>query len=138
MSVSVDILRAVLGAAQDSHREECAAILADLEAAGCRVEFRRGQLAYSPSRGAAGGIILDPEASIAAWRHEYQHFLDDRDNGYPGLSYYFTNPAEYARLEQRGYEQELQLARELGRSDLETLIVGQMHQRIRELSGDKP
>jgi hypothetical protein len=69
-------------------------------------------------------------------RHEYRHFCDIRDAGYPGLSHYLRNVKEFAKLEVRGYLEEIRIARQIGDNRLETAIVEQMKQRVSELLGD--
>ena len=99
------------------------------------IALRPGNLAYSPARGGPGRIILDPEASLGALRHEFRHFLDIQDAGFPGIGPYYTNPKAFARLEVRGYMEEIKLARELGHDDLVPQIVQQMRERVKELLG---
>lgn len=130
-----DLLLARLGWASRSHPEEYARIMADLAAFGVEIVTRPGTLAYSPAPGNAGRIILDPEISIGALRHEYQHFVDHRAAGFLGFRPYCENPAEFARLETRGYLREIQTARETGHEDLVSAIVRQMRGRVRELMG---
>lgn len=130
-----DLLLERLGPASRSHPEEHARIMADLEASGVDIATRPGSLAYSPSRGNPGRMILDPETSIGALRHEYQHFLDHRAAEFPGFRPYFENPAEFARLEVRGYMREIHTARETGHADLVPAITQQMRARVRELMG---
>ena len=85
--------------------------------------FRNGQNGYAPglSPGKAGQVILDPDASIGAVRHEYQHFLDDEAAGRPGYNSYFdenSNPMARWRFEIRGYRIELKLAKQLGNKNV--------------------
>ncbi len=109
--------------------------MADLEASGVEVVRRPGMLAYSPARGNPGRMILNTETSIGALRHEYQHFLDHREAGFPGFRPYYEKPAEFARLEVRGYLREIQTARESGHTDLVPALIQQMRARVRELMG---
>jgi len=130
-----DLLLPKLGPARLSHPEEYAAIMQDLSDAGVKVNFRDGQLAYSPQTGGPGGMILDPDASIGALRHEYQHFLDVRAEGYPGIGHYLENPTEFWRLEYQGYMQEVGIARQLREFGIGRDIVGQMRTRRLNLLG---
>jgi len=82
-------------------------------------------------------MILDPEHSIGALRHEYQHFLDHRAAGFQGFRPYLENPAEFARLEVRGYTREIDTALETGNGDLVPAITRLMLARVRELLGDE-
>jgi hypothetical protein len=130
-----DLLRARIGAAHTSHADEYASILRQLREAGVDIDFRPGNLAYSPARGGPGRIILDPDASMGAVRHEFRHFLDIQDAGFPGFGPYYTNRQAFARLEVRGYLEEIRLARELGHHDLVPQIVQQMRERVQEVLG---
>jgi RHS repeat-associated protein len=130
-----DLLNARLGAAQLSHPEEYASIIRQLEAAGVQIERRAGTLAYSPQTGGPGRIILDPDASIGALRHEFQHFLDNQAANFPGLGAYYRDLPEFARVEVRGYMQEVLTARQTGNADLVPQIVEQMRARVREVLG---
>lgn len=133
--MQADLLKERLGPASESHPEEYAGILQELEEAGVEVAFRAGQLGYSPDEGRPGRMILDFDASIAAVRHEFRHFKDARDAGFPGLAYYYANPKEFARMEVEGYLEEIRIARKLGHVDLVDGIVNQMKQRVREILG---
>jgi hypothetical protein len=78
-----------LGSARLSHPEEYAQIINELKAAGVEIDYRAGSLAYSPAKGGPGKMVLDPDASIGALRHEYQHFLDIQAAEFPGLGAYY-------------------------------------------------
>jgi hypothetical protein len=107
----------------------------DLEAAGVQIETRSGSLGYSAARGGAGRMVLDPDPSIGALRHEFQHFLDNQAANFPGLAHYYQDLPEFARLEVRGYMQEILTARQTGNADLVPQIVAQMRARVREVLG---
>lgn len=130
-----DLLFVRLGSANESHPAEVDSIEMNLVLRGVEVIFRTGTLAYSPSENDPGRMILDPEASIAALRHEYQHFLDDAAEGFPGMSHYLRNAALFAKIEKRGYLREIETARETGNDDLVPAIVAQMRRRVHELFG---
>lgn len=130
-----DLLRRRLGPARLSHPEVYNAIIEELERTGVEIDFRKGQCAYSPAKGQPGRIILDPDASLGALRHEFRHFLDVRDDGYPGLAYYYVHVDLFVRLEKRAYREEIVIARELGDRRLVRRILIQMVQRIDELCG---
>jgi hypothetical protein len=130
-----DLLYSRLGAACAAHPTEFSAIIRQLEQAGVEIEYRSGTLAYSPAKGGPGKIILDPDASIAATRHECQHFLDNEAANFPGLGHYYRDLAEFARVEVRGYLQEIATARQTGNADLVPQIVEQMRARVKELLG---
>jgi hypothetical protein len=107
----------------------------ELEGAGVKVEQRAGSLAYSPEKGGPGKMILDPDASIGALRHEYQHFLDIQAAEFPGIGAYYKDLPEFARVEVRGYLREIATARQTGNADLVPKIVEQMRARVKEVLG---
>lgn len=76
-------------------------------------------MAYTPglSAGEKGRVVIVPDASIGAWRHENRHVLDDEANGWPGFRYYNTK-AKMIRYEHRGYAEEIAIAGEIGSKDL--------------------
>lgn len=81
-------------------------------------------------------MVLDPNASIGAVRHEYRHFLDIKAAGFPGIGPYLEDIREFARVEVRGYLQEILTARQTGNADLVPRIVDQMRARVKEILGD--
>jgi hypothetical protein len=106
----------------------------DLEAAGVDVDYRAGNLAYSPAKGGPGRIVLDPEASIGALRHEFQHFKDIQAAEFPGgMGYWYDQPRGFARIEVGGYLKEITTARQTGNADLVPKIVEQLRDRVRYL-----
>lgn len=136
--MEADLLKAKLGPARLSHPVEWDDILDQLTIAGVEIEFRVGSLAYSPDAGGPGRMMIDPEASLGAIRHEFRHFLDMRDAGYPGLARYMENQAEFAKMEVRAYLEEVKLARELKHDDIIPGILRQMKNRVREIYGESP
>ncbi|MEH7353852.1 RHS repeat-associated core domain-containing protein [Neobacillus drentensis] len=129
-----DALRKNLGSASNSHADEYNDILRHAEEVGVQVDFRRGTLAYEPSFGNPGRLILDPEASIGAVRHEYRHMLDDFDLGHPGMRV-IADSDLFWRLEYRGYMEELKLARENRDYDAGRFILQEMRARRKEILG---
>jgi len=111
-----DQLFGTLGPARLNHRAEYDAILSELRENGVEVTFREGALAYgpAPSAGRVGNMVLDPDASISAIRHEFNHFLDDKALGYPGFAHYAQNPKLWIATERRSYLGEILLARQVG------------------------
>jgi len=124
-----------LGSARLSHPEEYAQIINELKAAGVEIDYRAGSLAYSPAKGGPGKMVLDPDASIGALRHEYQHFLDIQAAEFPGLGAYYNDLPEFARVEVRGYLREIATARQTGNADLVPKIAEQMRARVKEVLG---
>jgi hypothetical protein len=80
-------------------------------------------------------LILDPDASIGALRHEVRHFDDIAEGGYRGLGDYMQNLNEFWRIEYRGYFEEWDIARRLGDESAVARILEQMRARRKELLG---
>lgn len=112
-----------MGPGRLSHPDEYNMILNDLKAHKVDISFRKNQFAYgpSPSAGRVGNIVIDPDASISAIRHEYGHFLDDKALGYPGMRAYYENPDLRVATERRQYLGEIRLARSVGESVHQTV-----------------
>jgi hypothetical protein len=131
-----DALRDKLGPAKVSHPDELNAILNHADEAKVGVEFRSGTLAYEPSlsSGKPGRLILDPDASIGAVRHEYRHMLDDMAQGHPGFSLIADSDA-FWKLEYRGYMEEIRLARQTRNFAAGRFILDEMRARRMEILG---
>jgi hypothetical protein len=80
-------------------------------------------------------LVLDPDASIGALRHEVRHFDDIAIGGYRDLGYYYRNLDEFWRLEFRGYMEEINLARQAREFGAGRQILEQMRARRLELLG---
>lgn len=134
-----DHLRDALGPGRISHPEEYAQMFRTAESIGVSVDVRAGStLAYEPAlrSGSPGRIILDPDASIGAIRHELRHALDDAAMGFPGFRA-MADSRLFARMEIRGYLEEIGVAREIGRRDIANKIWGEMRMRYREIMGSQ-
>jgi hypothetical protein len=131
-----DALRENLGPAYQSHKAEYDDILNQAKEYGVEVTFRKGTLAYEPSltAGKPGRLILDPDASIGALRHEFKHLLDDATMGHPGFQI-MANRDAFWELERRGYMEELNLARQIKDTKAEQLILQEMQERMNEIFG---
>jgi RHS repeat-associated protein len=109
-----DRLLGALGPASLNHAEELAATIERIEGAGGNIAWREGEFAFSPAAGQPGRVILDPNASISAVRHEAGHFFDDLGLGHPGMGYYIQNPEVRWASEYSSYIREINLARRVG------------------------
>jgi hypothetical protein len=118
-----DRLLGTLGPARLNHADELASTIQRIEGAGGTVDFRAGNLAFSPSRGAPGRVILDPNASISAVRHEAGHFFDDIGLGSPGMGYYMQNPSVRWASERSSYLREIRAARLLGDQNARRMLI---------------
>ncbi|MBW4441972.1 MAG: DUF4157 domain-containing protein [Plectolyngbya sp. WJT66-NPBG17] len=102
------------GPARLLHPDRFEAILADLERNGVEVQARSSgdpwTGTYGPGRpGEPGTMSVHREVDLRTLEHEYQHFLDDKAQGYPGLRYYIENPAEMWKMEETAYNREIEL-----------------------------
>ncbi len=133
-----DPLREKYGPARLSHPEEFEETIRKLEEAGVEVDFRPGQLGYSPAKGEPGRFIFDPEGSIGALRHEYQHFLDHQAAGFPGIGHYMQHPEERWASEYRAYKKEIDFARSQGDYESARRLLELARAEKRSLLGDEP
>jgi hypothetical protein len=130
-----DPARDYYGSGRESHPAEWKAILDHLKEEGVEIRHRKNALAYGPSNhGKPGQLILDEDASYSALKHEYQHYLDDKANGFPGGRVYY-DPANGMRkqMETNAYDVEINLAKSQGNTELANkleLLKQQEHQRI--------
>lgn len=112
-----DPVQALLGPGRLSHPEEWNATLAMLKQEGVEVSYRSGAMGYWAVAGEPGRMLLDPDMSIAALRHETRHFLDDKKLGFPGMGYFFLNLEERWKFEFNAYIEEINLMRSLREFD---------------------
>lgn len=76
-------------------------------------------MGYFPrlSVGKVGNVNIEEGASISAWMHEYDHFCNDREDGYLGFRIFQDNE-KCADRERRAYQVEIVFAKELGYNDV--------------------
>jgi hypothetical protein len=84
-----------------------------MESNGVEIVYRDGGMAYSPSSGKPGQLIIDENSSYSALLHEYTHYLDDASKGFPGMAYHFQTQNRL-QMELHAYMQEIKLADSLG------------------------
>jgi hypothetical protein len=116
MASGGDRLLTTMGPARLNNPLEYRTIMSELDAQGVSVNMRSGEYAYGPSSrpGQPGNVVVDPDASLSALRHEYGHFLDDQALGFPGMRFYMENPSLRLASERSQYLGEIRTARELG------------------------
>lgn len=78
---------------------------------GVEVSYRPGAMGYWAMSGAPGRMLLDPDMSITALRHETRHFLDDKALDFPGMGYFFNNLDERWKFEFNAYMEEITFVR---------------------------
>ena len=70
-----------------------------------------------PSSGVPGKLLIEPGASYSAWLHEYKHFTDDRNDGYPGMRI-LMDPQKCMQREIDAYAIEIEFAKQYNRDDI--------------------
>lgn len=133
-----DYLRDVLGSAKDNHPNELRKIEENVRTKGGDVVYLKNntKMVTNVSKGKPGVIEVDENLSIAAMKHEERHFLDDLENGCPGIAYYLRDNDVFFEYERRGYEEELEIARNLGYTEIVKKIEGEIEKRRREIYGE--
>lgn len=131
-----DPIRKYIGSAEKSHPEELKKIKQELIEIGVKIQERNKVMSYSPGlRGEPGRILMDPNASISAWKHEMQHALDDYNSGWAGFRL-FINPETAIEMENRAYDLEIDFAEQLGYNDVAKELRELKETRRRELLGE--
>ena len=116
-----DPMRDVMGSGKISNPGEWNSIIQDLEKSGVEINFREGQMAYAPGLvdGSPGQLIIDPDASLSALKHEYQHFLDAQAEGFPAFAkQMYEDPKARVIRELRAYMVEIKEADRLGLNEV--------------------
>lgn len=110
------------GSAEESNPNELRELLDRLEGEGVEIvrHEQGGAIAYGPSLtpGAPGQMHVSDGMSWFAYLHELDHYEFDREQGFPGLSYYLTHQDTWDEMEERAYGVEIDVARENGDDDL--------------------
>ncbi|MEU6858197.1 hypothetical protein AB0B28_04890 [Glycomyces sp. NPDC046736] len=125
-----------LGPGRETHPEEWQRLIQEAEDKGVEIRSRPGGIAYNPGGpGDPGQIILDPDASIWALRHEMSHMRDNEAAGWPGTRAAYDRRF-LAASEERSYNLEIDGARAMGRDDLADQLVELRDTRLREIKGN--
>jgi hypothetical protein len=130
------------GPARINHTAEFERIVAELRQAGVEVNLSDstplGQGAYGPAvrAGGPGSLNVNPDTDISTLMHEYDHFVFDRNNGFPGLRHYIENPQLFVHGEARAYDAEIARAQANGLTDLAATLEAAKLQVIAKLKSD--
>lgn len=133
-----DVALKYFGPAEESHSKELAVIKDDLKKNGVYVNTRdrnHPAMGYGTASapGKPGSMTVTEGMSYSAWLHEYRHFLDDKELGYPGRKYYYNNLSLYAKMERAAYDAEIELAVSAGFGDLANELLRIRDRVIREI-----
>ena len=78
-------------------------------------------MAYSPSSGGSGQLVIDENSSIGALIHEYTHYLDDKKQGFLGMSNHFQTKNR-VKMELNVYMREVEVVESIGRRDIANML----------------
>ena len=133
-----DYLREALGSAILNNPEEVQQIINEVEQLGGSVHFLKNntKMVCNIFRGQPGEIEVDENISIGGLRHEFRHFMDDMQNGNPGLAFYLRDNDLFFEFERRGYEEELKIAEQQGLTEIADKIRNEIEKRRREIYGE--
>ncbi|MDQ6423115.1 hypothetical protein RB620_27160 [Paenibacillus sp. LHD-117] len=110
-----DPFRDVFGAGSISHPEEWNRLIDELKNNGVEVVYREGSMGYGPlKKGEPGQILIDPEASMSALRHEYSHFLEAKTKNFPSAAESYRDWEARIDDELKAYTIEIEEAKRLG------------------------
>lgn len=116
------------GPAHVNNPQEYQQIMDDLQTSGVEVNLSTttppGQGQYGPSStpGQPGSLRVNPDVDISTLGHEYEHFLMDRELGYPGARTYWEDPELRMQGEARAYDTEIARAEAAGYSELSQML----------------
>lgn len=111
------------GSAEGEDPDRLRAIKDDLESGSVEIVTHDREdecIGYSPAGpGGLGARLHATEGmSLSAWEHEHDHYLFDREHGFPGIGYYLRNSEEWDSAEVRAYGIEIEMARQAGYNEL--------------------
>lgn len=112
-------MREATGPGVKSHPAEIQQMCSEMEGCGVEIVRRGSGMAYSPGilPGSPGQFIIEEDASYSAWLHEYKHFCDIRDAGFPGMRI-FMDTEKCIRMEIDAYSIEISMAESMNRPDI--------------------
>jgi hypothetical protein len=98
------------------------------------VIFRPGTIAYSPGikKGIPGQLIIDPDASITALKHEHRHFIDDQAAGYKGFEGIF-DPNFRITTEYNAYKLEIIAMKDLNERNIVNQLKTNFQQEVNDI-----
>lgn len=131
-----DPMHEVMGSARENNKEELQQILDHLKEMGVSVKYRKGQYGYEIiGKGVPGEIVIDEDASLSAWKHEYQHAINDYNVGWSSKRILKKPMTRYNR-EMAAYQVEIDLAKKLGREDMVKRLEANLEKERRRIFGE--
>jgi hypothetical protein len=130
-----DPAKDVLGAGKKYYKDEWDRIIIEFKEAGGDLLERVENYGYSPMKNRAGQIIIDPDASITALMHEYQHYLDNKELGFPGQQVLYSDMEMRIELERRAYMAEIEYLHKLGYYEVENLLWENFEDEVKKIRG---
>ena len=129
------------GPAEDDDPDALARIKEDLAQSGVVtiVSARENEaIGYGPSSepGKPGSIHVTEGMSLSAWMHEYKHFCQDRDLGFPTACRYFADRDLRLSMEEEAYRVEMDRAALYGYNDLVEKLQALFDDERRNLNGE--
>ena len=132
-----DPIREILGRGMDSNPEEWNHIIKELQDSGVEIVYREGVLGYAPHpsvNGIPGQFLIDPNASISALEHEYLHFIQAQNAGFPSMRGAFEDTTARIANETASYAVEIQWAQELGLDNVVEQLQKNLQKEIETIS----
>jgi len=125
-----DPIREIVGKGSESHPKEWHEIMTDLEKNGVEINYREGGIAYGPGSraGQPGSMVMDPEASMSALQHEYNHFSTAKSKGFPSSAQAFQDWEGWIADEVKSYNIEIKIAEDLGLDN----VANQLKKNLRD------
>lgn len=132
-----DPARDILGSGKASHPKEWNRIINVLKQNGVDVvlDYDYGRMGYAPIKGKPGQLIIDPDASITALVHEYQHYLDNKEMGFPGQQILYSDMEVRIELERRAYTTEIDFLHDMGYYDADTQLMENFEEEKKKIQG---
>ena len=129
-----DPLRDAMGSIKDSHPQEMEQMISKAKALGVEIIPDERGIAYAPGffPGDVGQLHISPEDSYGAWKHEMRHLTDDEKDGFPGFRA-LANIERRIRMETDAYQEEIDIAFGIGRSDIAEMLKKNLNDEINDI-----
>ncbi len=102
------------------------------------VPLGQGGYGQSATPGKPGCLTANPDVDISTLSHEYDHFVTDRELGYPGMRETLQNPQLKIDGEIRFYNTEIVRARAEGKPELADALEAAKQKAVNDIKADYP